>query len=149
MKLPARVSLLFTIGMLLAGSTALGYYYFYFYAPPLSAAERFMGAMEAKDEAAIKAAIVISLGLDTGDVREATEPEVRALVVDGFDRGRILDQRRREGRTRDYYYLVYREPDGAVFALVAMLFNGEFRIVIPEADMSTRHRYLWDYTWTN
>ena len=149
MKLPARVSVLFLLGIFLVGSTALGYYYYFYYAPPLKAAERFMAAMEAKNLAAVTASIVMGVSLETGDLREASEPEAQQLLGDGFDRGRILDQRKREGKSRNYYYMVYREPDGTIFALVVTSFGNEFRVVIPETGMSQRHRYLWDYTWTN
>jgi hypothetical protein len=74
---------------------------------------------------------------------------VKSLLSEKFQRGRILDQRRHEGKTRDIYYLVYREPDGQVFALIAAEFDGRFCIVIPEMPTNRRHRYLWDYTWTN
>jgi hypothetical protein len=150
MPLPKRVSLLFLIGIFVAGSSALGYYYYFVYEPPLRAAEQFMNDMEAKDPEAIRRDIVISEGIDGAGLREATDAEVRALVAEHFLRGRILDQRTREGRSRDYYYLVYREPDGRVFALVVTMYEGRFRVVIPEPQMrSKRHRYLWDYTWTN
>ena len=41
MSVRPRLSVLFFIGILLAGSTALGYYYLYVYSPPLKAADRF------------------------------------------------------------------------------------------------------------
>lgn len=149
MRLPFRLSQLFTVGVLLAGSTALGYYYYFRYSPPLEAASAFMDAMEAKDPAAIRRSIVISLGLDSGDLREPEEDEVQQLTREMFQRGRILDQRRREGRSREFFYLVYREPDGRVYALVVTSHEGRYKVVIPETPMSRRHRYLWDYTWTN
>ena len=109
-----------------------------------------MDAMEKHDERALKAEIVISTDIQEGKLREPTPQESKALLSDGFfQRGRILDQRRHEGKTRNMYYLVYREPDGQVFALIATEFNGRYRIVIPDMPMSQRHRYLWDYTWTN
>lgn len=149
MKLPTRLSVLFFAGILLAGSTALGYYYYYFYEPPLQAAARFMDAMEKRNEEALKADVIVSSDIEEGKLREPTERELKNLVSDRFLRGRILDQRRHEGKTRDIYYLVYREPDGRVYALISAEFNGRFRIVIPETPMSQRHRYLWDYTWSN
>jgi len=144
-----RISLLFFIGIFLVGSTALGYYYYFVYEPPLKAAERFMDDMEAKDIEALQKDVVVSVGLDSGTLRAPYATETLALISEQFQRGRILDQRTREGRSRDYYYLVYREPDGRVYALIAMEFEGRFRIVIPESPMSQRHRYLWDYTWAN
>jgi hypothetical protein len=149
MKLPVRLSVLFFIGMLIAGSTALGYYYYFVYSPPLKAADHFMEDMEKRDEAALRDDVIVSSDIDEGKLREPTDRELRSLLVEHFQRGRILDQRRHEGKTRDLFYLVYREPDGRVYALLAASYKGRFRIVIPEIPMSRRHRYLWDYTWTN
>ena len=149
MKLPVRVSVLFFIGIFAIGSTALGYYYYFIYSPPLRAAEQFMAAMATRDEGALLSEVVVGLGLDAGEVREPTAEDVRKLLSNGFQQGRILDQRIREGKNRDYYYLVYREPDGRVYALVVTEVNERFRVVIPESPMSARRRYLWDYTWTN
>jgi hypothetical protein len=144
-----KISLLFLIGIFIAGSTALSYYYYYVYSPPLLAAERFMNAMESGSAEAVRAEIIISSEDDQNQLREPTDPEIQSLLAARFERGRILDQRRREGNTRDYYYLVYREPDGAVFALVATQVDGRFRIVVPVTPMSKRKQYLWDYAWTN
>ena len=149
MKLPVRVSVLFFIGMFIAGSTALGYYYYFVYSPPLKAADRFMTDMEKRDEQALQSDIVVSNDIEEGKLREPNDRELRTLLSEHFQRGRILDQRRYEGKSRDLYYLVYREPDGRVYALMAAAYKGRFRIVIPESLMSRRHRYLWDYTWTN
>jgi hypothetical protein len=149
MKFQPRLSVLCMIGLLLAGSTALGYYYYYVYSPPLKAADRFMTDMEKRDEQGLRSDIVISTDIEEGKLREPTDRELRNLLTEHFNRGRILDQRRHEGRSRDLYYLVYREPDGRVYALMAAGYKGRFRIVIPEVPMSRRHRYLWDYTWTN
>ena len=149
MRLPIRVSVLFFIGIFAAGSTALGYYYYFVYSPPLNAAEQFMKAMEAGNEQGLRSEVIVSVGLDVGELREPTEMDIRQLLAGDFQRGRILDHRKREGRNRDYYYLVYREPDGRVYALVVTQVNGRFRVVIPETPMSVRKRYLWDYTWTN
>lgn len=151
MKLPVRLPALCFIGVLLAGSTALGYYYLYVYGPPLDAAEAFMAAMEAGNARAVADTILMSVDdrEDMERLREATLEEATRLVDGGFDRGRILDQRKREGPSRSYHYLVYREPDGQVYALVATEYQDGYRIVIPEDPMSDRHPYLWDYTWTN
>ena|SRR5215471_3957305 len=149
MKLPTRISFLFFIGIFVAGSTALGYYYYFIYEPPLKAASRFMDDMGKHDEKALKDDVLVSSDIDEGKLREPTDREIHNLFSERFQRGRILDQRRHEGRTRDLYYLVYREPDGRVFALIAAAVEGRFRIVIPEFPMSRRHRYLWDYSWTN
>ena len=49
MALPKRVSLLFFIGFFIAGSTALGYYYYFVYEPPLKAAEQFIHSRQGLD----------------------------------------------------------------------------------------------------
>ena len=152
MKPTSRISGLFFIGIFIAGSTALGYYYYFVYSPPLTAAARFMDAMESRNREALRSEIIVSSDFENGredKLREPTEGELNALLIEPFRRGRILDLRKREGNTRDYYYLVYREPDGRVFALVATEFKGRFRLVIPDIPMSKSHRFLWDYTWTN
>ena len=149
MKLPVRFSVLVFIGMMVAGSTALGYYYYYVYAPPLKAAEQFMEAMESKDLQAVQRAIIMTASVDDGQLHEASVEEAKTLLSERFERGRIVDQHKREGSQRDYYYLVYREPDGQIYALLATRVGDGFRIVIPERRMSTRERYLWEYTWTN
>src|SRR5438093_3606213 len=149
MKAPSRSSLLFFIAIFVAGSTALGYYYYFVYEPPLKAAAQFMDDMEKADIQALKADVIVSSDIEEGKLREPTERELKNLFTDRFQRGRILDQRRHEGKSRNIYYLVYREPDGRVFALIATEFNGHFRIVVPETPMSQSHRYLWEYTWTN
>ena len=147
--MPKRVSLLFFIGIFAVGSTALGYYYYFVYEPPLRAAKDFMDHMEAEDFEAVRRDIVVSGGLDDGTLSEPDDHMMKRLMGEQFQRGRIVDMRTREGRSRDYYYLVYREPDGRIFALVVTLFEGRFRVVIPETAMSKRHLYLWDYSWTN
>ncbi len=144
-----RISLLFFIGIFFAGSTALSYYYYYVYNPPLEAADRFMTAMESGKPEALRTEIIMSTETEGVELREPTDQEIKALVATRFERGRILDQRRREGNTRDFYYLVYREPDGSVYALVMTQVNGRFRVVIPVMPMSKRKQYLWDYAWTN
>jgi hypothetical protein len=115
----------------------------------LKAAEQFMDDMEAKNEQALKSGVIVTSDIEEDMLREPTGTDLRELLSEGFQRGRILDQRRREGRTRDFWYLVYREPDGRVFALIATEVDGRFRIVIPDNPAAQRRRYLWDYTWTN
>src|SRR5438552_8206 len=149
MKLPTRVSFLFFFGIFVAGSTVLGYYYYFVYEPPLKAATQFMDDMEKGSAEALREDVVVSTDIDDGKLREPTDLELKNLLTEHFQRGRILDQRRHEGKSRDLYYLVYRESDGRVFALIATELNGRFRIVIPETPQSRRHRYLWDYSWTN
>jgi hypothetical protein len=109
--------------------------------------------MEARSDSALRSVVIVSNDIDAGrdeeNLREPTDDDIQKLLSDKFRRGRILDQRKREGNTRDYDYLVYREPDGRVYALVVTQVNGRFRVVIPDVPKSLRHRYLWDYTWTN
>ena len=149
MKLPLRLPVLCFIGVLVTGSTALGYYYYYVYGPPLEAAEVFMDAMEASDADRLAESVLMSLGPEVDNLREADADDIEQLLSGGFERGRILDQRKREGRSRSYHYLVFRDPDGQVFALVVTPYEGRYRVVIPEVPMSDRRSYLWDYTWTN
>jgi len=151
MKLPSRVSFLFFIGVFAAGSTALGYYYYFVYEPPLKAAAQFMDDMQKRDAAALKSDIVVSSEVvdEEGKLREPNDREIQDLLDDDFQRGRIVDQRRHDGKLRSLYYLVYREPDGRIYALIATEYQGRFRIVIPEIPLTRKHRYLWDYSWTN
>ena len=149
MKLQTRLSILFFIGIFAAGSTALVYYYYFVYSPPLKAAEAFMAAMENGDLLALRRVTIMTTNVDEGEFREPTEEETQRLLTEHFERGRILDQRKREGKSRDYYYLVYREPDGGVHALLLTRIGEGFRVVIPERRTTTRESYLWEYTWTN
>jgi hypothetical protein len=160
MALQRRISLLFFIGIFAAGSTALGYYYYFVYEPPLAAAEKFLQDMQNQNVEGVRADIVMAVGTDSQGrpsangtdmtFREPEEADLKALLGEDFKMGRILDQHVREGRTRNYFYLVYREPDGRVYALVVTMYDGRFRVVIPEAPQASKvHRYLWDYTWTN
>src|SRR5215831_5469138 len=148
-KLPTRVSVLFFLGIFIVGSTALGYYYYFFYEPPLKAANHFMDDMERRNADGLGSDVIVSTDIEEGKLREPTPREVQNLLTDDFQRGRIVDQRRHEGKTRDLYYLVYREPDGRIYALIAAGVAGKFRIVIPEHPSSRRQPYLWDYSWTN
>ena len=75
MKLPIRLSVLCFIGVLVAGSTALGHYYYYVYSPPLTAAEMFMDAMESRDPARVESMVIMSVGIDSGKLRPATREE--------------------------------------------------------------------------
>ena len=149
MKLRTRISLLFFLGLFAAGSSALGYYYYFVYSPPLQGAEQFMSAMETANEEILRSVVVIGVGLDSSKLREPEEKDIKALLAEPFERGRILDQKKREGNTRDFDYLVYREPDGQVFAMVVTRIGESYRVVIPERAMSARRRYLWEYAWTN
>src|SRR5207253_11142844 len=104
MKLPTRVSILFLIGVFAVGSTALGYYYYFVYSPPLKAAARFMDDMEKHNEGGLRADIIVSNDIDEGKLLEPTERDLKTLLAERFQRGRILDQRRLEGKSRDLYY---------------------------------------------
>src|SRR5579864_9236829 len=126
-----RLSVLFLIGLFAAGSTALGYYYYFVYSPPLKAAAHFMDDMEKHDENGLKDDVLVSNDIDEGKLVEPTERDLKTLMAEPFQRGRILDQHRLEGKSRDLYYLIYREPDGRVYALIATEYKGRFRIVIP------------------
>src|SRR5579872_6951252 len=107
MALRKQISLLFFIGIFLAGSTALGYYYYFVYEPPIKAAVKFMDDMESANLNGLANDVVVSTGMDGTNRREPEEYELRGLLAEHFVRGRILDQRTREGRSRDFYYLVY------------------------------------------
>ncbi|HEX5000466.1 MAG TPA: hypothetical protein VFY29_19745 [Terriglobia bacterium] len=148
MKIPS-LSALFLIGVLAAGSTALGYYYYYVYDPPLQAAEQFMRAMETRDAESLKQIVLVSDTVESEKLREPEDSEIQALLEDPFVRGRILDQRRREGGSRNYDYLVYRERGGQVYALLLTTVLGRYRVVIPETPSVSHSRFLWEYAWTN
>src|SRR5437879_9364245 len=139
MKLPARLSVLFFIGGFVAGSSALGYYYYFVYSPPLKAAEHFMADMEKQDQRALRADIIVSKDIEEGKLHEPTDFELRSLLSEPFQRGRILDQRKYEGKSRDIYYLVYREPDGRVYALMVSELRCRFRVVIAVGMTSRRN----------
>ena len=147
--LPFRGSVLFLVGILISGSSALGYYYYFVHSPPLVAAELFMDAMEVGDREAMRENILIRVGPDTDDLRPPTDVELDFLLSYGYTRGRILDQNRRDGRERSYHYLVYREPGGQVYALVVTEIEDRYHVVIPGIGSSNAPPYLWDYTWTN
>lgn len=149
MNVRKRLSWLFILGILAAGSTALGYYYYFFYEPPLAAAETFMKAMEAQDAEALKKILVISTDISAEDLRPPTDEDVSLLLVHPFHRGRILDQRKRAGANRDFHYLVYREPDGSIYALLVTQVEKDYKVIVPERRRYNTAPYLWEYTWTN
>ena len=97
MKHPKRLSLLFIIGILAAGSTALGVYYYFVYEPPLAAAEAFMTAMEKKDTETLKELVMVTPDRDSTAIRSIMPAEVTRLVSEPFHRGRVLTQDRRNG----------------------------------------------------
>jgi hypothetical protein len=140
---------MFSIGLLVVGSTALGYYYYYVYEPPLATAERFMNAMENKDAATLKHLVVVTPDRDSTKTRFATDEEIRNLLAKPFHRGQILEQDKREGASGAYDFLVYRHTDGFIFALLLMRQGDGLKVVIPETPRDPNLPYLWDYTWTN
>ena len=137
------------IGLLAAGSTALGYYYYFVYEPPLAAAESFMRALTNRDAAALKNLVMVTPDRDSTAIRAPQPSEIEALLKEPFHRGRILDQDRRGGASRNYDFLVYRQPDGSIYALLAAQVGEEFKIVIPERPKNSAAPFLWDYDWTN
>jgi hypothetical protein len=149
MRRRRRVSLLFFIGVFTAGSTALGYYYYFFYEPPLAAGEAFMRAMENRDVKALKHLVIITPDSNREELREPNDEDLQELLKLPFHRGRVLDQSKRGGPSRDYHYLVYREPDGTIYALMLTRMGEDFRVVIPKRPYNPKAPYLWEYTWTN
>jgi hypothetical protein len=149
MRRRRRLSLLFFIGVLAAGSTALGYYYYFFYEPPFAAGEAFMKAMEAGDAAALTNLVTMTPDSNLEELREPTGEDIDELLKIPFHRGRILDQRKRGGPSRDYHYLVYREPDGQIYALLVTKVGEAYKVVIPKRRHNPLAPYLWEYTWTN
>jgi hypothetical protein len=149
MKHPKRLSLLFLIGVLAAGSTALGYYYYFVYEPPLAAAEAFMRAMESRNAMALQNLVMVTPDRDSTAVRDLMPAELKRLLDEPFHRGRILDQDRRGGGSGTYDFLIYREPDGSIYALIVTSIGSDYKIVIPERPHNPKTPYLWDYSWTN
>jgi hypothetical protein len=149
MRHPRRLSLLFFIGVLAAGSTALGVYYYFVYEPPLAAAEAFMKAMEKKDTETLKNLVMVTPDRDPTAVRSMMPAELTRLVSEPFHRGRVVNQDRRNGASGNYDFLVYREPDGSIHALHTIQMGLEYKIVIPERPTNLKTPYLWDYNWTD
>jgi hypothetical protein len=149
MRHPRRLSVLFFIGVLAAGSTALSYYYYFVYEPPLAAADAFMRAMENKDAQALQEIVLVTSDRDPTVLRGPVPEDIKRLLVEPFHRGRILDQDRQTGASQNYNYLVYREPDGSIYKLIAAQMGLKYKIVIPDKPAYPRIPYLWDYNWTN
>jgi hypothetical protein len=143
------ISILFFIGVLATGSVSLGYYYYFVYEPPLAAAEAFMKAMENKDEKALQDLVLVTSDRDTSTLRAPNPDEMSRLLTGTFQRGRVLDQDRQTGASQNYNYLVYRQPDGTIFKLIAAQMGVQYKIVIPERPVYPEMPYLWDYNWTN
>lgn len=149
MKHPFRISTLFLVGVLAVGSTALGYYYYFVYEPPLGAAETFLKAMETRDVETLKSLILVTMDRDSTKTRPPHDEEIQGLVKRPFQRGRVLDQDKREGASGAYNFLIYRVPDGTIFALLLTKQGHSYKVVIPERPRDPELPYLWDYAWTN
>lgn len=150
MRVHVRLSLLIFPGLLLAGSTALGYYYYYVYSPPLELTETFLAAVEAQDRETLSRIVLVRDPVEPEELRPPTSFEISSWLLEPFERGRVLDQRLRAGDERSYHYLVYREPDGQVYALMATESDGHYHIVVPPEGAAARRWFLWgDYDWTN
>jgi hypothetical protein len=148
MKLPQRRSVLWFIGLLLAGSIALGYDYIFFYDPPIRTVQKFEKAMGWGDVEAVKPLIAISSSMDLEDLREPTDEEVKQLVAEPFHVGRILEVRQRDDDKRKYHYVVYRNTDAQVYAIIVTEMAGKPRVVISDRRTAAPSRYLWEYAWT-
>ena len=144
-----RRSLLWFIGLFLVGSIALGYDYLFIYSPPIHAVQRFETAMSWGDVAAVKSLMVLSSTQDLENLREPTDDEIRTLLMEPFEKGRILDQRQRVDDKGTYHYVVVRTTDAQVYAYIVTPYAGKMRVVVSETRTSAPMRYLWEYTWTN
>jgi len=150
MKHPRRLSFLFLIGVLAVGSTALCYYYYYVYEPPLATAESFLRAMENHDKEALNNLVLVTPDSESVKLRPPKSEEIQNLLSPPFKRGRILDQDKRGGPSGTYDFLIYRQPDGTIYALKLVARPGErYKIIVPEHPRDRKLPYLWDYTWTN
>jgi len=149
MSLPRRSSLLWIVGLLVAGSIALGYDYLFIYDPPIRTVERFESAMGWGDVKAVQSLIALSSNQDLDDLREPTEEEVRQLLMEPFDKGRILDLRQRIDDKGTYHYVVIRGSDAQVYAIIVKQFAGKLRVVVSERRTPAPMRYLWEYNWNN
>ena len=144
-----RRSILWFIGLFLVGSIALGYDYLFIYEPPIRAVQQFEAAMSWGDVGAVKSVIVLSSSQDLEGLHEPTEEEVRQLLVEPFEKSRILDQRQRVDDKGTYHYVVVRGMDSQVYAFMVTQFGGKMRVVVSEKRTSTPMRYLWEFTWNN
>jgi len=149
MNRPRRRSLLWFIGVFLAGSIALGYDYLFIYDPPIRAVQKFESAMSWGDVEALKSIIVLSASQDLEALREPTEEDVRQLLMEPFDKGKILDVRQRADGKGTYHYVVIRGADAQVYAYLVTQFAGKLHVVVSERRTSAPRRYIWEYTWTN
>jgi len=148
-NLPRRSSVLWFIGLFIAGSIALGYDYLFHYTPPLRTVERFEAAMSWGDVEAVQSLIAISSTQELDDLRAPTEEEVRQLLMEPFEKGRVLDLRQRSDDKGTYHYIVVRQKDAQIYAFIVTQFAGKLRVVVSERRTAAPVRYLWEYTWSN
>lgn len=144
-----RRSLLWFIGFFLVGSIALGYDYLFIYDPPIRAVQKFEAAMSWGDVEAVKSLIVLSANQDLEELHEPTEEDVRQLLMEPFDKGRVLDLRQRVDDKGTYHYVVIRGADAQVYAYIVTQYAGKLRVVVSARRTSAPRRYIWEYTWTN
>ena len=149
MTAPRRSSLLWFFGLFLAGSIALGYDYLFIYDPPIRTVEKFEAAMGWGEVEAVKSLIVISANQDLEALHVPTDEEVRLLLTEPFDKGRILDLRKRTDNKSTYHYVVYRGADSQVYALIVTKFGNKLRVIVSDRSTSAPSRFLWEYTWNN
>ena len=137
------------IGFFLVGSIALGYDYLFIYDPPIRAVQKFEAAMSWGDVEAVKSIIVMTSNQDIESLREPTEEEVRQLLMEPFDKGRILDQRQRLDDKGIYHYIVIRGSDAQVYAYMVTQFGGKLRVMVSDRRTGSPRRSIWEYTWNN
>jgi hypothetical protein len=101
------------------------------------------------DVEAVKSIIVLSASQDLEALREPTEEDVRQLLMEPFDKGRVLDLRQRIDDKGTYHYVVIRGTDAQVYAYLVTQFAGKLHVVVSERRTGAPRRYIWEYTWTN
>src|SRR5262249_42210432 len=149
MKRPRRRSVLWFIGLFVAGSIGLGYDYLFVYDPPLRTVSRFEDAISWGDLAAVKSLIVMSSTQELADLREPTDEEVQQLVREPFERNRVVDLRQRSDDKGTYHYVVVRASDAQIYACIVTRFAGKMRVVVSDKRTPAPVRSLWEYTWNN
>jgi len=55
--------------------------------------------------------------------------------------------RRRADDKRNFHYVVYRNSDAQVYAIIVTQIGGRPRVVISDRTTAAPARYLWEYTW--
>jgi hypothetical protein len=144
-----RRSLLWFFGFFLVGSIALGYDYLFIYDPPIRTVQKFESAMSWGDVEAVKSIIVMSASQDLESLREPTEEDVRQLLMEPFDKGRLLDLRQRVDDKGTYHYVVIRGTDAQVYSYMVTQFAGKLRVMVSERRTAAPRRYIWEYNWNN